>query len=650
MAQPLSFASKSGAERLLGSRAGAHARQFSQDREEQLEWSGCRRELSSISNVLFKFMGKFTFMEKEITAQGAMLEGIKDKVEIIASSVSSEQEDISRIIMQNNPKGPGLLVETGEGGRKVTIEKVEFEPVRNKGRLYPVFVTGLNAKSTEKQILAAFPNSFSLEDITAISVKLNFKTKPDAKKALELDGRPSNVFWRGSVVVKEWNPAKPQQSSPAKSIGNIQKTGANRVAAPKQAAKTAQLSAPPPPSRVQQAPSAPVRVQVPMGGADKAAAQQPGPKLVQPEAPAPSKMLPASGAPEGAPSAPRRFAWGQGVPSRNEAMPGSASAAEQAATAAEPVAKVSTPVVPQGASSGAPVLQEGGAQPEASSTPVASSAQAADGPLLEGRVEATSQEDENFANSLDATKPFSGAERDASRGGSGRAVKGPINGGDPQPVSPQMQENIRNSYDWDRNKGAWVLKFKLVQRAVSSLGLIPENTLGDGLCQSRALYDCLKDSGDQDFTSFKVLMRDAAEYLRTCVPRTLDNIKSFIEVHTLEELPDEWRDVILKHLDSHKGPAVNYIWGDYRTMAFYAFFLQVDIQLWDCADGRSYDIIPGGQGRHKKRAGNTLHVAFRHNKVHRAYDRKFRPLGLLDGHYSAVVHKGNGVASAAARH
>ena len=131
MAQPLSFASKSGAERLLGSRAGAHARQFSQDREEQLEWSGFRRELSSISNVLFKFMGKFTFMEKEITAQGAMLEGIKDKVEIIASSVSSEQEDISRIIMQNNPKGPGLLVETGEGGRKVTIEKVEFEPVRN---------------------------------------------------------------------------------------------------------------------------------------------------------------------------------------------------------------------------------------------------------------------------------------------------------------------------------------------------------------------------------------------------------------------------------------------------------------------------------------------------------------------------------------
>ena len=321
------------------------------------------------------------------------------------------------------------------------------------------------------------------------------------------------------------------------------------------------------------------------------------------------------------------------------------------ASAAEPVAKVSAPVVPQGASSGAPVLQEGGAQPEASSTPVVSSAQAADGPLLEGRVEATSQDDENFANSLDATKPISGAESAVRTGGSGRAAKGPTNGGDSQPVSPQMKENIKGSYDFDRIKGAWVLKFKLVQQAVSALGLIPEDTIGDGLCQSRALQQCLDNTGDKEFSSFKHLMSAAAVYLRKCVPRTLLTIKSFIEVSTREDLPDseEWKEDILKHLDSHKGPTVNYIWGDHRTMAFYAFFLQVDIQLWDCADGRSADIIPGGQGRHKKRAGKTFHVAFRNNRVHRAYDRQFRPLGLLDGHYTAMVHKGNSLASAAAQ-
>ena len=488
-------------------------------------------------------------------------------------------------------------------------------------------------ESVRKKKLAAFPHSVNLEYISAISVKLNFKTKSAANEAMEFHGMPSNVFRRGNAVVKKWNPAK---------------IGADKGVAPKQAVpKPAHPSAGPPP-RVQQAPSSSVQVQA-MGGTDKAAAQQPGPKQVQPLALVPSKMLPASGALEGAPPAPRRSAWGQGVPVSNEAMPGSASAAEQAATAAEPVAKVSTPVVPQGASSGAPVLQEGGAQPEASSTHVASSAQADDGPLLEGSAEATSQDDENLANSLDATKQFSGAARTGSRGGSGRAAKGPTNG-DSQPVSPQKQMNIRGSYDWEKNKGAWVLKFKLVQQAVSSLGLIPENTLGDGLCQPRALKQCLDANGDKDFSSFKDLMRAAAEYLRTCTPRTLETIKSFIEVNTREDLPEEWTEDILKHLDSYKGSAVNYIWGDDRTMAFYAYFLQVDIQLWDCADGRSADIIPGGQGRHKKRAGNTLHVAFRHNRVHRAYDREFRPLGFLDGHYTAVVHKGNVVASAAARH
>ena len=66
-------------------------------------------------------------MGKELTAHGAMLYEINYKVEITVSSVTSKQEDISRIIKQNNPKGPGnmaaLLVETGEDGLKVTFEK-----------------------------------------------------------------------------------------------------------------------------------------------------------------------------------------------------------------------------------------------------------------------------------------------------------------------------------------------------------------------------------------------------------------------------------------------------------------------------------------------------------------------------------------------
>ena len=240
----LSFASNFDAKRLLGSHAGAHARLVSQDRKHsdvQVQLSEISHELSSISNVLHKLTQQSNVMGKELTAHGAMLYEINDKVEITASSVTSKQEDISRIIKQNNPKGPGnmaaLLVETGEDGRKVTFEKdAGFELVRNKGnkcKVYSVFVTGLDAKASVKQILAAFPHSVNFEYMSAISVKLNFKTKSAATKALEFHGMPSNVFWRGYAVVKKWNPAK---------------TGAEKGIAPKQAyPMPAQPTAPPPP-------------------------------------------------------------------------------------------------------------------------------------------------------------------------------------------------------------------------------------------------------------------------------------------------------------------------------------------------------------------------------------------------------------------
>ena len=77
--------------------------------------------------------------------------------------------------------------------------------------MYSTFLTGLHVDARAKKIMAAFKDSISFENISAISGKLCFKSKSAWEKALEQNGTKSGLFWKRKVMIKVWNPKPKQQ-------------------------------------------------------------------------------------------------------------------------------------------------------------------------------------------------------------------------------------------------------------------------------------------------------------------------------------------------------------------------------------------------------------------------------------------------------
>ena len=701
---PLSLASKSAAQRLHKGKPSALAQP-----NQGSMWSLSEVSKSEIlafishcfSNVekLIKGMAtqhvilknetlqQISLLSEELSAQQIMIGEVDEKVDLIFEAVIKDDHIGSGDTRSN------LTVQVTDEGRSAIKHKAahgEWQKAKYTGQSYSAFLTGLHVDAQAKEIMAAFEDSISFENISAISGKLRFKSKSAWEKALEQNGTKSGLFWKRKVVIKVWNPKPKQQRDTLPKANKAVTTKQQRVTQPKanKVATTKQVELRP----VLQA--APSPVQPPFSAAGAPAPRIPAwGQRATANSSAITSGLSKQATAETSPTAPQAGAPNQSAAPQMTVAGDSAKEAAQAPIASlESNAKVTVSqedlalvnsldalqpalgvFAPSSGSTGAAAGGEGGGlggeggdavlSPSASLESNASATDSLKADLaMTDALDATrpapteetpqvqSSQGPSAANAATATGHVSrGIISRGKRGGSGHAPSRPVAGEIPQPVSAQKQEEIRATYDFDASKGAWVLRHKCVTKVLNPLGLKPSCVPGCGLCQVRSLIADLKDIGDMIYISHKDLMDAGANFLQTCSTWKLKSLRNFIQDTQPEPLSNDWKENLLDHLTCHNNPAGDYVWGDDKTLAFYAYFLEVDIQQWDCADGSKFPLIPGGQGRNKKRAGHTLHLAFRHDKIHRAYDRDFRPLGFLDGHYDAVIHVGNGKASVPAR-
>ena len=629
---PLSFASRRAAQRFLQGDTGARFPQIIQASESPHQAELCR-QIRLLATQISKLEKKVDNQNKLLNDQSTKISSIYEFSGIAAYAIVCDQEQNYESIGQSL-----LSVEFGNNGRRVTIEKSAGDsisradeeewvkvPQRQRTSLHHAFVTGLDVNAQPKQILNLFQNSARFESISAICGKLTFNSKAALETAMGLNGTKSNLFFRGKVGIKAWNPKPNNQRQ-----NNTQ---------PK-AAKAADTE--------------PVMPKL---------AQHPAPKPVQQAAPKPAnKMVPNSAQPRApvlgqqAPIAPRGAqASASKEPEKHAPPVGGAAAAspvpnvweQRAAVAASSSAMQAIPAIPPASGNGCDE-DESGSQVQSQNGQALLDQFDSTRPLLEDQtpVELPVQA------ALIASEPTERGPGGA--GGADTPARASAIPPRAAPPSPETVHRIRDTYD-RRQNGSWVLGGKIVDRLAAAENLMTQSVPGDGMCQPRAIVRDLHSMGNNNYRDYRALKAGAAAFLKSLSPSDRKSLEIKIEVDLAEgnpdrgfifSLSDSWMEDASKHFE---GVA----WGDEITLRVYAAMLKVNFQLWDAEDGHKHPLIKGmisASSRATRRNTQAIiNLWYRRDKSAPIYNHKFEKIGVSDGHYNAMVQTGNGRASVPVR-